>query len=279
MLKHNKVDETNSKTNSAPDDASVEKNESTRRHRVKHPFLVVFVSIVTLVIVVPLLIAGWMGFVPGLSNILGSRTPKDLGVTWTAADLTSYKAKTGTNFLDFVNAPANPDKPGKKTIFSDPKTVTNLVLTQAEITAAINSLGWELAPLTNVQVRLTPGTMEVSGNVKLDRVVDFVNFIGGVGYSSSDVQKAVNAGKSFVNGAAFYAKARASVTDNVLGFTLENVQIGRYAPPLDVATKVISTGGSNGLHNTKYLDVQSATIGQGTLSFSGTYPTTMYVKH
>ncbi len=259
---------------SSPDSVELEKPIAKHKHRTLKITSIVIASF----LVVVLLIAGWFGFVPGLSNVLGARTPKDLGVSWTQADLVSYEKKTGTTFNSFETAPPNPLKPGKKTIFADPKSVQGLELTQSEITAAINSLDWELQPLTNVQVRLTPGGVEVSGNLKLDRVADFVSFIGGVGYSSSDVDKAVGLG-DFLNGAAFYAKGQASVTNNTLAFSLGQIQIGRFSPPADIASKVIFTGGSNGIDNTKYLDVKSATPGDGKLNFTGTYPTTIYVKH
>lgn len=256
---------------------SIKRKRTARRH--SHKLLYTILAVLGIVLLIPVLVAGWFGFVPGLSNIMGARTAKDLGVTWTQADLASYKQKTGTTFLDFANAPVNPVDPAKKTIFADPKTVESLQVSQSEITAAINSLNWELLPATNVQVRLTTGTVEVSGNLKLDRAADFIRFIGGVGYSNDDVNKALDWGKSFVNGTAFYAKGSSSVTDNTLSLNLEQIQIGRFGPPIDISSNVIHTGGSNGIQNTKNLDVISATVGNGELTFTGTYPTTIYVKH
>jgi hypothetical protein len=245
-----------------------------KKHKILKTFSILFGALLLIII----LIAGWLGFVPGLSNLMGARTPKDLGVRWTQADFNSYKAKTATTFYDFATAPDNPEKPGKKTVFADPKTVQDLQLTQEEITAAINNLGWSWLPAENVQVKLSEGTMEVSGNLKLDHVEDFVNFIGGVGYSDSDVSKAADYGRKLVQGGAFYAKGSASVTNNQLAFSLQKIQIGRLSVPMDTASNVIYTGGSNGINNAKHLDVQSATVGDGALNFTGTYPTTIYVK-
>lgn len=253
--------------------------ETTKKPNKKHRFLknvsIIFGSLILIIV----LVAGWLGFVPGLSNIMGARTPKDLNVRWTQADFESYKTKTSTIFNDFANAPNNPDKPGKKTVFADPKTVQDLGLTQEEITAAINNLDWLWLPAKNVQVRLSEGTVEVSGNLKLGYVEEFVNFIGGVGYSEEDVSKAADYGRKLVEGGAFYAKGSASVVNNQLVFNLQKIQIGRFSVPVDVSSKVIYAGGSNGINNAQYLDVQSATVGAGVLSFTGTYPTTIYVKH
>ncbi|MCR4401145.1 MAG: hypothetical protein NUV35_09835, partial [Syntrophomonadaceae bacterium] len=39
---------------------------------------------------------GYVGLVPGVAGLLGSDRPRDLGVRYTAADLASGNAKTGT---------------------------------------------------------------------------------------------------------------------------------------------------------------------------------------
>lgn len=244
----------------------------------KYKVLKIFGAVFGSLILILVLVAGWLGFVPGLSNLMGARTPKDLGVRWTHEDYDSYIAKTETKLYDFNYAPENPNKPGKKTVFADPKTVEGLQLTQEEITAAINNLGWSWLPATNVQVRLNNDEVEVSGNLNLKHIEEFVNFIGGVGYSESDVSKTADYGRTMAQGASFYAKGSASVTNNQLTFNLQKIQIGRLSVPMDISSNVIYTGGSNSINNAQFLDVKSATVGDGSLNFSGTYPTTIYVK-
>ena len=273
-----KQDETTQKQEvTSPEELKQETNTDKKHHK-KHPVLKGVLISFGLLFTIIVLIAGWLGFIPGLSDIMGARTPKDLGVTWTQADFESYKAKTNTTFKNFDTAPDNPDKPGKKTVFADPITVSDLTLTQAEITAAINSLNWAWLPAENVQVRLSDGTVEISGNVKLEHIEEFVNFIGGVGYNSEDVAKAADWGRRFVDGGAFYAKGAASVTNNQLTLDLQQVQIGRFSAPIDIASTVVYTGGSNGIKNAQNLDVNSAKVETGILKFSGTYPSTIYVK-
>lgn len=245
----------------------------------RHLFFKIVVLPLTVLVLVIVLVAGWFGFVPGVSDVMGARSPKDLGVKWSVADYESYKLKTGTTFQDFKNAPDNPSKPGKKTVFADPKTVSDLSLTQEQITAAINSIDWSWMPASDVQVRLSNNTVEVSGKLQLEHVEQFVNFIGGVGYSSEDVSRAANLGRRLVSGGAFYAKGTSSVTDNVLTLDLQEITIGRYAVPIGIAQKVIYTGGSNGINKADNLDIKSATVGNGSLNVTGTYPTTIYVLH
>jgi hypothetical protein len=279
----NQEQKTSPETHSAEDEATIKQekdvNETSKRMGKKHHLLKLFLGIFIVVLLSLVGVAGWLGFVPGLSDILGAHTPQDLGVRWSDTDFISYRVKTDSTFKDFAEAPDNPERPGKKSVFADPKTVENLSLTQEEITAAINSLGWAWLPAENVQVRLTKDTVEISGNIKLAHAKEFVNFIGGVGYSSSDVTKAVDWGTKFVEGGAFYAKGGASVKDDQLTLNLQSIRIGRFSAPLDIATTVIYTGGSNGINNTQNLEIKSATVTDGALSFSGTYPTTVYVRH
>lgn len=233
--------------------------------------------VVAIILLVPVLIAGWFGFIPGLSNILGAKDPVDLGVTWTEADYQSYLDKTNASFLDYENAPPNPEDPIKKTIFADPTTVANQTFTQEELTAAINSIDWAWMPISNAQVRLSDNTVEISGNLELDNIEKFVSFIGGVGYDDNSVQTAADWGRRLANGAPIYLKANASVSNDVLDFSLQDVKVGRFSIPQDIANRVVYTGSSNSINNAKNFDAESVTFEDGALQFSGTYPQTIYV--
>ncbi len=239
----------------------------------------IILLIITVFILIPTFIAGWLGFVPVLSTILGATKPRDLGVRYTSTDFSTYQQKTKINFLDFANAPDNPNKPGKKTVFADPKTVDNLQLTQEELTAAVNSTGWLWMPVKNAQIRLTDNTVEVSGNLNMKYIDEFINFAGGVGYSDADVDRAISWGNKFVGNAAVYVKANASITNDVVSFSLQEVKVGRFNVPMDIAQKVLSTGSTNSVNRTENLEVKSARPINGGLDFSGTYPTTIYTKY
>ena len=51
--------------------------------------------VVLVLILIPTLVLGYLGFVPGVSAIMGSNRPRDLGVRYTEADLSSLMAKNG----------------------------------------------------------------------------------------------------------------------------------------------------------------------------------------
>jgi hypothetical protein len=254
-------------------DKTETKPEPKRRR--KWPWVV---SVLILVfIVVPIIVLGYLGFIPGLSSLMGATKARDLGVRYSEADYISYQTKTGGQFLDYANAPASAINPAKKTIFADPKYM-DVNLTQEEITATINLAGWSRMPITNAQVRFGDGTVEISGNIKMDQISNFVSFIGGVGYNQSDIDKALGWGKRLVGSPPIYVRANASVTNNVLSMQVEQVQIGRFNAPLDIASKVLNTGTVNAMNGTYGFNAGSVSFSNGQLHFAGTSPTAVYVK-
>jgi hypothetical protein len=255
------------------------RDEYTKEPKRKHKLLIFSLILASVFILLPLLIAGWFGFIPGVSNIMGARTPKDLGVTWTEADYQSYLEKTNANFTDISMAPVNPDNPDNKLIFTDPKTVDNQKFTQEELTAAINSVDWAWMPISNAQVKLSKNTVEISGNLELDNIENFIGFIGGVGYDNQAVNTAADWGRRFVNGAPIYLKANASVSNDSLNFNLQEASIGRFSVPMDIADKALYTGSTNSINNAQNFSVESAMFSDGNLNFSGTYPQTVYVLY
>lgn len=270
------IDTTSSETTGEP--VGLQKPAKEPKPRRSHKLRTTLIIFLVLILGV-VLAAGWIGLLPGVSNVLGANKARDLGVRYTAADLASYQTKTGIQFADFANAPQNPEKPGKKLIFGDPRTVENLSISQEELTAAVNSLGWRSMPLDNVQVRAGDGTVEVSGNLRTENVTSFVKFIGGVGYAKPDVDTVASWAEHFLSHTPVYVKASVSAENDQLSFALQDAKVGRVAIPQDIAEKVLRTGLSNAIVNAGNYQIKSASLTNGQLNFSGTYPTTIYVAH
>lgn len=251
--------------------------KTKKSHTGRNVFIGLAIGLI-IVIGVPVLIAGYFGLVPGVSTLMGATKAKDLGVTYTPQDYQAFLTKTQTNLQNYANAPVSPDNPAKKTVFADPVVVNNQVVSQEELTAAINESGWLWMPIKNAQVKLTDGTVEIAGNLQLDYITQFISYIGGVGYSQSDIDTAVGWGKKLVNNAPIYIKASGSVTNNQLQLSVQEAQIGRYSVPPEIAQQVLSAGTQSAINNTPHLDAQSATLNNGTITFTGTHPSTIYVK-
>ncbi len=245
-----------------------------------HKKLIIVGIVIFIVFVVPILIVGWFGFVPGLSDLMGANKPKDLGVRYTTADYESYKVKATASFLDLSKAPYKPNIPGEKLLFDGPVITGNLELTQEEITATVNEIGWVWMPISNAQVKIGENSVEVSGNLNLKHMNEFVDFIGGVGYSKDEVAKAVSLAKTFASSPPIYLKADASVANDQLSLKVIDISIGRINVPQKIAESVLSTGTTNAINKTDNLQADSATLqADGSLKFSGIYPSIVYVRH
>lgn len=243
-----------------------------------HRKIKIFATVILFLIITITLVAGWLGFIPGLSDLMGANKPRDLGIKYTKADYESYQRKAEASFLDLDDAPSIQNNFGDKLIFDRFKYVEGLSLTQEEITATVNEIGWALMPISNAQVRISDSIVEISGNLNLDYMVEFTDFIGGIGYNKKDIQKAVSFAKNLSNRPPIYVKVNASVIEDNLSLKLEDIKIGRISAPHDIAEKVLSTGTANAIHKIEKLETKSATFeGDGTLKFDGTYPTIVYV--
>jgi len=54
-----------------------------------------FLLIIFLLIVFGIIfVLAYLGYIPGLSKLLGAETPRDLGITYTEADKTAARAKS-----------------------------------------------------------------------------------------------------------------------------------------------------------------------------------------
>ncbi len=240
--------------------------------------LIVALCIVGFLVLVPILIAGWFGIVPGVSSLMGATKAQDLGVLYTPADVTSYQQKTAVTFKDYAAAPVDPAKPGSVTVFADPKTVTDLRITQEELTAIVNSSGWSGMPIDNTQIRLSDGTIEISGNLNIDNIQNFVNSFGGSNVNTQDINNSLSWAKNFIGNVPVYIKANASVQNNKLTFTVIEAKVGRFNVPIPAASSSTPSDNSGITLKADNFEAVSAQAVNGALIFTGTYPATIYVK-
>jgi hypothetical protein len=161
---------------------------------------------IAVIVIAAVLVLGYLGFVPGVSNLFGSNKPKDLGVTYTQADYNSAHARNGTthSILPAGTAPENSIK------FSGSHPV-NTIYTQAEINAEINDRDWEYYPLKDCQLRINAdNTVEFSGLVITSRLK---NYAAGLKESDDTMNSITNYIKYIPGNPAFYAKGTVEVAN------------------------------------------------------------------
>lgn len=232
------------------------------------------IGIIVLFFGIPLLVLGWLGFVPGLSALLGADEPKHLGVQYSAADVQSFQAKSGITFRDAVPAPESPAVPEKKSLVANPQRVETS-FTQEELSAALNGASLPWLPLKDVQVKLSDRMIELSGLFSTDRIPDLTRLASGSGYSASDIARIVGYAEKLGADVPVYVKASGAVEQAQLNLQLQKVTVGRFNVPPDVVARLAPNGIHKVIKGSDSFAIEQATPKEGTLSFTGILPATI----
>jgi hypothetical protein len=183
------------------------------------------VALITIgaLLVVIVLVLGYLGFVPGLSNLFGSNKPRDLGVTYTLADYNSAHARNGTTHTVLPAGLA----PADSIIFSGFHPV-NTVYTQAELNAEINNRQWDYYPLQDVQLRINPdNTVEVSGIILKSRLTGYATALKLGDDTLGSISKYI---KLVPDNPSFYAKGTVEIANGqIVNTDITELKVGNLS--------------------------------------------------
>jgi len=223
-----------------------------------------------LVFIILVVAGGYFGIIPGVSKLLGSDKPRDLGIQGTDADYASASAK-GIQFValqkDLVSKPAETRKiTGSKAVSTS--------FTAQELTAVMNKKPtWIYNPVSDVQFKFNPdGTGEMSGILRIDRLTRYAQASG---MSQHEVEKVLDYLKITNTNPPFYVKANIMIVDDKMNFDAQRVEVGRFPVPLSVIDN--NKGRVVGFVEKRIaavpgLSIKSLSIEQGQLQFEGTLP-------
>ena len=235
------------------------------------------ISILSLILVV-VLVAGYFGFVPGLSNIFGSNKPVNLGTTFTPSDYQSAITKSGVQIQSGLQNQAI-DKSAK--VYGPAKAV-NVSFTAAEALAYLNLKPREDVPFSDWQLRInSDNTVEISADIAIDQLA---NYATANGIASSDMQTVldtINKVGAVEKQVPFYAEGEATVTNGQLDFNISNIKIGRVPIPADQINshKADIVNYFNQLESDiPGFSVKNASIINGQIHFDGTLPSSIKLK-
>ncbi|HBL51801.1 MAG TPA: hypothetical protein DDZ05_01070 [Candidatus Blackburnbacteria bacterium] len=181
--------------------------------------------ILLLLILVVILGLGFLGFVPGLSTLLGANKPKNLGITYTSADLASCRSKSQIEYA--VLPPTS--IPSQSREFIGERTV-QAEFSSKEITATLNNQPWQYWPYKDVQIKFNAdGTGEISGVLVKSKVPGYAAAIGIPSQAADFAMKYLPADP------VFYVKMNAALTNNkVTTFEPLAFEIGKIPMPLSL---------------------------------------------
>lgn len=228
-----------------------------------------FLSSVLVLIFIVTLGAGYLGFIPGLSSVMGADKPKDLGMSYTQQDFETALTKSG---ITQKSLPDTTDALQSATYEGQHELKTNF--TGQDLTAFINGSKWKYNPFTNVQIRLNPdGTTEISGNVNLNKLWTYV---GMNGVSQSDIAKAQQALSVVPTQPAFYAKGVVEAENNqITKLNLDSLAIGKLSVPQSIIQPnqhYLGEMAEKEMNSIPGFYAKSAKVENGEAVFDGTVP-------
>lgn len=252
----------------------------------KKILLRVFIPILAIILII-----GYFGFIPGISNLFGSNRPKDLGIKYDSNDLESAKKKTNIKFIE-LNKNLQPIDSIK---FSG-QTSVKTQLSSQELTALARELKWNYLPLRNITIKIDKdGYMETSSNLYGNKVMEalraynitpltsqlpwslFEIVYGAEGnekvqqfYSTID-----KISKFLKSNPSFYTKGKAKIINNkITEFKIEAVYLGKLniTGMVNNFNESIKSFIEDIITNTPGLYVKSLSFQDMKLNFDGTLP-------
>lgn len=194
----------------------------------------IFFFAILIIIISPILILGYFGFIPGISSLFGSDKPRDLNIRYTEADHQSARAKSK---IEYGELPA--DTSASVSLVRTGTRAVKFEMTSAEASSLMNNRPWKYFPYSNVQVKFNgDGSAEISGALLKDRLPGYGAFIG-------MPKEALDFAMKFLPvNPVFYLKMKASLVNNQVAiFEPQTFEIGRMPLPvsifLSVAPKMI----------------------------------------
>ncbi len=220
------------------------------------------------IVIIAVLVLGYLGFVPGVSNVFGSNKPKDLGVTYTAADYACAHASNGTTHT-VLPAGTTPENSIK---FSGQHAV-NTTYTQAEMNALINNRQWEYYPLKDCQLRINPdNTVEFSGIVITDRIKGYLTALK---LSENNMKSVTDYLKYIPGNPAFYVKGTLEVANGqVVNTQVTQFKVGNLTFTKQIQDKLPEIINAAYTQISKYpgFTIKTLKFVNGQVQFNGTLP-------
>jgi hypothetical protein len=228
-----------------------------------------FLSLIFLGIIILILICGYLGLIPILSETLGA-TYKDLGVKYDQLDYQNFIKKAQTEMI-----PLKKIMPYKESLIYDGKKDLNESFSQEEISARINYSLWKYMPFKKVQVRINDdNTVEVSTLILIDRLPGFLAQAGLEKYTLPIFFKKIEFIEKLITNPPLYIKFTAGISNNILNINLQKITIGKLNFPLMRfgVNQLISLAFANFISKVPNFYAKNVIFAKEQMIFQGTVP-------
>lgn len=188
------------------------------------------VLIVVTLLIIFLAVLLYLGWLPGLSSVLGTNRPQDLGVQATSQDLEQAAKKTNVAVLPLPAGMSN------NLVYEGSHSVEEKFSSE-EITALANSSRWKYNPLSEVQVKINEdGSAEASG------YIDFATahgYLESLGVNPQQLESVVNKYHVSRLKLPFYVKARGEVNQDQVSLQVDDLRLARLPVPAAIITSYL----------------------------------------
>lgn len=225
--------------------------------------------------VVGSLTAGYFGFFPFVSKIMGTYSPKDLGIKYSDMDKQSYMTKSMSKIEEVSSLPK-----ANASIEYTGMIEQKVSFTDEEVTARINNSEWKYFPFSNSQIRFNKdGSMEFSATLETSRIKGFITTVGGLDYTNPEMDKGMEIINKLGSTPPFYAKLTPKATDNDWTVAVKSLQIGNISVPLATvrADESLSALANHVNKIIPNLNVRSFSIEDGKMNVDATVPNVLKV--
>ena len=227
-------------------------------------------SFILILIFVLVFFLGYIGFIPVISEILGTNKPKDLGIKYSDSDKTTAVEKLQVKFSQL-----SPNAKEKGLVLKGFHPVDKTFSSQ-ELTALADTRQKQfgLFPFKNAQIKINKdGTAEGSAVLEFNTAVDFLQDLG---VSLKQINQAVDKFKILKGEIPVYLKVSGDVSNNVSNIAVKSVEISKIRVP----QPLVNLYGPN-LNNLvedviakrkPHYGIKSLKIEDGKVHFNGTSP-------
>lgn len=227
-----------------------------------------FLKILLILVLLLIFVLGYLGFVPGLSSLMGTNKPIKLGVSINKESLTSADKKVNISH-EVVTGQA----PAGKNISYEGSHVANLSLSSDEFSSLLQSGGWEFSEaVTDMQIKMDKeGKVEASALVDIDKLEKYLDNTGLV--NPKDFKAYTDKIKVIQKTVPVYLSGIGEVVNNQPKLSLDSVKVGRLPIPMDKeASSYLTQLLQKRINGIPGFKVDSAKVESGQLNFKGSLP-------
>ena len=227
-----------------------------------------FLTIVIIIVFLIVFIIGYLGFVPGLSTIMGTNKPIGLGVLVNKESLSSADKKVNISHLAVTG-----QAPDGKNIKYEGTHNADLSLSSVEISSLLQSGGWEFSEaVTDMQIKMNKdGKVEASALVNIDKLEKYLDNTGLV--NTKDFKTYTDKIKVFEKTTPIYLAGTGEVVNNKVKLNLDNVKVGRLPIPMNnESSGYLVQLFEKRINSIPGFRVDSAKIENSQLNFKGSLP-------